>query len=141
MTDADSNDGWKKTLDKAASASGHEARNALNGLVVNLEVVRAMVQRAGFDAEPFMGQAVQQSEESIRLTDAAIALLKLVIASAGTDGCFAIKSEIGGGVSLDAGEQSERLAGALQPLSDRNVLSVERSGSTVILRVPEERHD
>ena len=143
MTDGPDSVGadWKRTLERAAGAAGHEARNALNGLVVNLEVVRAMAQRAGHDAEPFIGQAVAQAEESVRLAEAAIALLKLVVAAAGTDGRLAIGSTEAGQIALDAGEDAERVSAALQPLADRLVMSVERSGSTVILRVPEERHE
>jgi len=143
VTDALVRDGadWKRTLERAVGAAGHEARNALNGLVVNLEVVRAMAQRAGHDAEPFMGQAVAQAEESVRLTEATIALLKLVVAAVGTDGRLAVGSTEAGQISLDAGDDAERVCTALQSLADRLVMSVERSGSTVILRVPEERHE
>lgn len=143
MTDSPAIDGadWKRTLEKAAGAAGHEARNALNGLMVNLEVVRAMAQRAGCDAEPFMGQAVAQSEDSVRLTEAAIALLKLVIAAVGPDGRLAFQRGEAGQISLDAGAEAERVSAALQPLVDRGAMAVGRYGSTVILQIPEERHE
>ena len=143
MTENQASDGadWKRTLEKAAGAAGHEARNALNGLAVNLEVVRAMAQRAGHDVEPFMSQAVLQSEESIRLTEAAVALLKLVVGAMGAEGRLTFESADRGQISMDAGPDAERVSASLKPLADRQVLSVERSGSTVILRIPEERHE
>ncbi len=143
MIDPQASDGsdWKQTLDLAVSAAGHEARNALNGLVVNLEVVRAMAQRAGHDAEPFMGQAVAQSELSVRLTEATFAMLKLVVAALGPDGRLTFESREHRQISLECGADAEILSAALGPLADRGVIAVERSGSTVILRIPVERHE
>ncbi|MEP6508703.1 MAG: hypothetical protein ABJC63_10800 [Gemmatimonadales bacterium] len=131
----------KTALGLAAAAAGHEARNALNGLVVNLEVVRAMAKGAGHDAEPFMSQAIAQSEESIRLSEAAIALLNLVVAALNPDGSLVFELREPGQISLNGGADAERLSAALQPLADRGAIGVERSGSTVILRIPVERHE
>jgi hypothetical protein len=115
-----------------ARSVGHELRNALNGLVVNLEVVRAQTVAARVSAEPFMSQAVAQSEESVRLAEAAIALLVLLAKSAS-----AVASSHNNEARLEAGSESERLRKALAPLVARGVMSVETSGSTVILRIPE----
>lgn len=128
----------RKTLEAAASAAGHEVRNALNGLVVNLEVVRSMAVASGFVAEPFMSQAVIQSEESIRLAEAAIALMGLLVRAVGEDARVSSFSADERRVGIDAGAGAERVTSALQPLSDRGVMFVETSGSTVILRIPEE---
>lgn len=126
----------KAALGLAASAAGHEARNSLNGLVVNLEVVRSMAQRAGHDLEPFISQAIAQSEESIRLSEATIALLNLVLGAIGADGRLAFDSQEAGQISFDGGADAERVSAALQPLADRGAIAVERSDSTVILRIP-----
>jgi hypothetical protein len=133
----DENPERKKILEAAASAAGHEMRNALNGLLVNLEVVRSMAQASGFSAEPFMTQSLMQSEESVRLAEASIAMLKLM---AGATGGNAISWASGEPrqVAIEAGADAERLSEALKPLADRGILSVETSGSTVILRIPEE---
>jgi hypothetical protein len=130
---------WKGALESAASAAGHEMRNALNGLVVNLEVVRSLAESAGFSAEPFMTQAVSQSEESVRLAEATIALLKLVTGAIRSDGTIACQSGGARQVSVEAGTGAERVVEALKPLLDRGVLSAETSGSTVILRIPEDK--
>lgn len=132
------NPDWQTNLDAAATAAGHEVRNALNGLVVNLEVVRSMAQSAGFAAEPFMTQAVSQSEDSVRLAEAVIAMLKLVSGAVGPDGHFALVSAHGRQIGIDAGAGAERICAALQPLAERGVLAAERSGATVILRLPED---
>lgn len=139
MTDktGEANLEFRRNLEAATSAAGHEMRNALNGLVVNLEVVRAMAQGAGFSAEPFMSQALSQSEESVRLAEALIAMMKLIAGAIGERRVDS-SSAVAGQVSMDAGAEAERIFAALKPLADRGVLFVEASGSTVILRVPEE---
>jgi hypothetical protein len=128
----------KKILEAAASAAGHEMRNALNGLLVNLEVVRSMAQASGFAAEPFMSQSLMQSEESVRLAEAAIAMLKLMAGAMGNDGGVSRASADPRQIAIEAGAAAGRLSEALKPLADRGVLSVETSGSAVILRIPEE---
>lgn len=127
----------RKTLEAAAGAAGHEMRNALNGLVVNLEVVRSMAQASGFTAEPFMTQALSQSEESVRLAEAVIAMMKLLAGAIGPNGRFSGLSANAGQVEVDGGADAERISAALKPLVDRGVLFVETSGSTVILRIRE----
>lgn len=127
----------RRTLEAAASAAGHEVRNALNGLAVNLEVVRSMAVASGFVAEPFMTQAVTQSEESIRLAEAAIALMQLLAGAVGGDGRVSSMSADARQVGVEAGAGADRISSALQPLHDRGVLSAETSGSTVILRITE----
>jgi signal transduction histidine kinase len=124
-------------LQSVARAAGHELRNALNGLVVNLEVVRAQTMAAQVSVEPFMGQAVAQSEESIRLAEAMITLTLTVAKALSGSGGIAVSSQKKE-VSIEAGNESGRLEKALAPLVARRVLSVETHGSTVILRIPED---
>ncbi len=128
----------RKILQAIARSAGHELRNALNGLVVNLEVVRAQTMAARVQVEPFMGHAIAQSEDSIRLAEASIALMALFAGSAAnvsSAGRSGRKRE----VCLEASGDGERVEMALQSLVARGVVSVERSGSTVILRLPEDR--
>lgn len=140
MTDekSEANPDLSKILEAAASAAGHEIRNALNGLLVNLEVVRSMAQASGFSAEPFMTQSLIQSEESVRVAEAAIALMKLLAQAAGDGGRLSWLSANPGQVGIEAGPAAGSISDALKPLADRGVVYVETSGSTVILRVPEE---
>lgn len=140
MTDANSEEHHKrtKTLEAAVSAAGHELRNALNGLLVNLEVVRSMAQASGFTAEPFMTQAVNQSEEAARLADAAIAMMQLIAGATGDDEGVSWAPANPRQIALEGGARAEGILAALQPLAERGVLSIETHGSRVILRIPEE---
>lgn len=140
MTDAKNEENFqrRKTLEAVASAVGHEMRNALNGLLVNLEVVRSMAQAAGFAADPFMTHALSQSEESARLAEAAIAMMKLVAGAIGDDERVSWVSGHPRQIGIEAGDGAAAISRALQPLADRGVLYVETSGSTVILRILEE---
>ena len=122
-----------EAAEAVARSAGHELRNALNGLVVNLEVVRARSAAARFALEPFMSQAVAQSEESVRLAEASIALMVSLAKSVP-----AVTGPNNKEVRLETGSESERLEKALIPLVERGVVSVETSGSTVILRIPDD---
>lgn len=117
-----------------ARAAGHELRNSLNALVVNLEVVRSRSSEPA--VQPFLDQSVSQSEESVRLAEGAIALLNLVVGAVGHDGFLRCRLTEDGGVDIDAipGE-AERGARALKALADRADLSVGASDSSVILRI------
>ncbi len=122
-------------LGAIARAAGHELRNALNALVVNLEVVRSRVTDPG--TQTFAEQAVVQSEESVRLAEASIALLNLVVGAIGGDGRIR-GSAFRGAVRIDGSEgEVERAVKALQSLANRGAVSVDTSGSTVILSIPE----
>ena len=63
--------GTVPVLSHVARAAGHELRNSLNALVVNLEVVRSRSSEPA--VQPFLEQSVRQSEESVRLAEQAIA--------------------------------------------------------------------
>ncbi len=121
-------------LSHVARAAGHELRNSLNALVVNLEVVRSRSSEAA--VQPFLEQSVSQSEESVRLAEGAIALLNLLVGAVGPDGFLRCRLTGDGGIVIDAmpGE-SERAVRALKALADRADLSVGASDSSVILRI------
>jgi hypothetical protein len=119
-----------------ARASGHELRNALNALVVNLEVVRTRVTDSA--TLPFVEQAVKQSEESARLAESSIALLNLVAGAVGSDGQFR-GSAVEGNARIEAQEgEVERSLRSLKALEDRGAVRVDASGTTVILSIPEQ---
>ena len=71
-----------------ARASGHDLRNALNALVVNLEVVRARTDSLDDSVRYFVTQSVEQAERCVKQAEEAIALLNLVVAAIGPDGRF-----------------------------------------------------
>lgn len=129
-------DGWPEALARICRASGHELRNSLNALVVNLEVVRSRVSDPA--TQPFIDQAVRQSEESVRLTEASIALLNLVVSAVHADGSIDATPGEHGEVRLTAVElELERTVRALSVLADRGAVRVDTSDTTVILSIPE----
>ena len=68
---------WLSALQEIGRRSGHEVRNALNGVAVNLEVVRARAARAGDDSvSRFADTAAEQLEGLTRLTEALVGLLR-----------------------------------------------------------------
>jgi hypothetical protein len=123
--------------------SVHESRNALNGLVVNLEVVRSRVARSRDEPEvlTFAEQAVAQGEQSVQLTEAVAALLSLIVGSVDKTGRLrcsnilatpaAIRFEVESGVA-------ERVIPGLRVLGKSVGFTAETSGAeTVILSFPE----
>jgi hypothetical protein len=126
--------GTTPVLSHVARAAGHELRNSLNALVVNLEVVRS--RSSELAVQPFLEQSVAQSEESVRLAEAAIALMNLIVGAVGPDGSLRCRLTDDGGISIDATPgESERAGRALKALADMADLSVDASDSSVILRV------
>lgn len=133
---------WVPLLQSAARASGHELRNALNAVVVNLEVVRGRSSSADESIQPFIAQAVEQSEESVQLAEATIALLGLVVNAVGDGG--RLRCELSGPygirIATDPGE-ADRASRALKPMASRGAFGADTSGSAVILTIPETRNE
>ena len=132
---------WEPVLSHVARASGHELRNALNALVVNLEVVRSRIPTddpAGY----FIGQAVEQSEESVRLAEGAIALLNLVVGAMGNGQAARIVSTGPYTARVESSEpEAERAVYALRALTARTPIRAECADSAVILTIPESSPD
>lgn len=76
---------WLPTLQELARRSAHEIKNALNGVAVNLEVVRSRLDRAAGQGEtvavataPFARTASDQLEELAALADALLAMTRVI---------------------------------------------------------------
>lgn len=70
---------WLDVSQAIASRAAHEVRNALNGVAVNLEVVRSRSEREGMAMDAvarFASAAGTQFEELSRLTEALLALAR-----------------------------------------------------------------
>ncbi len=125
-------------LREAGHEVGHELRNTLNALVVNLEVVRSRSDGLDRAVQPFLAQAVEQSEESVRMAEAAIALLHLVLGAVSADGMLNIADHDGRALRIESTEfEAERAIRALEPLVARGAIAAERGGATVILSIPD----
>lgn len=68
---------WLATLQRALARAAHDVKDALNGVSVNLEVVRTRASRADVPASavaPYADAAAQQLERLTALLDAVLAL-------------------------------------------------------------------
>ncbi|HEX2724117.1 MAG TPA: hypothetical protein VHM24_14460 [Gemmatimonadaceae bacterium] len=127
---------WVPVLLELSRTAGHDLRNALNGLVVSLEVVRSRSDRLDPQVQPFVAQAVDQSEESVRLAEGSIALLHLVLSAVDSDGALRIHGEPGHGVRIESTEEEAvRAVKALGPFTARSAVTAEMRDASVILRV------
>ena len=72
---------WLDTLGRVAARAAHEVKGALNGVSVNLEVVRSRAERVDAPAssvQRFADSASQQLERLIRMSDALLVLARPV---------------------------------------------------------------
>lgn len=70
---------WLGALGRLAGRAAHELKNPLNGLALNLEVVRSRSVRGGTDigaAAPFATAAAQELERALPLVEALLALAR-----------------------------------------------------------------
>lgn len=129
-------------LRNVARRSVHESRNALNGLVVNLEVVRSRLARSGDheDLLAFAEHAAAQGEASVQITEGLGALLSLILGSVDEGGvlrCSTSASPATLRFELEPGA-AERVVPALTLLGKVAGFTAETSDShTVILSFPE----
>jgi hypothetical protein len=126
----------------AVRGSVHELRNALNGLVVNLEVVRSRLARAGSDDGllSFAEQATDQAEESVALNEGVGGLLSLIMASVDASGRLrcARSAPPASGIRFDVDiSTAERVLPGLRRLGQSAGFSVEIDEAAVILTFPQ----
>ena len=111
---------WLAELQRISEAAAHELRNALNGVSVNLEVVRSRAGREGAAASlgSFAEAAAGQLEQVIAMTEALVALSRPLRTAA------------------SVGRVADQVAALLRPAlvaSGRTVtLSVEGEGATSV---------
>jgi signal transduction histidine kinase len=94
---------WLPVLREIARASRHDLRNALNGLVVNLEVVRSRKDSLDPSLQQFVQQSVDQAEESVKRAESTISLLTSIVDSIGDDG--AINAQMAGPGRVQVGSE------------------------------------
>ena len=124
--------------------SVHETRNALNGVVVNIEVVRSRLARAaaggGSQQEilSFAEQAASQAEVAAKLNEGVGALLSLMAASVDANGHAQWTSEDdSSAIRFDVeNAMAERLLPWLEALGAAAGFTAEKRVGAVILRFP-----
>jgi signal transduction histidine kinase len=122
--------------------AGHEIRNALNGVAVNVEVVRSRVAREGPATEvaSFAERAASQIGEASALTNGLLALVGCVLA-AEAQGTLSIARGGSGGSRLELmiyGDRASALVSDIKRLTDRIGVGVEQRAERVILTVSPE---
>ena len=119
--------------------AGHEIRNALNGVSVNVEVVRSRSGPEGPAKEltSFADRASAQVSEASALTDGLLAFVRAVIAAqaAGT-----LRSSAGHGAGsrielMIYGEGAAAAVSDIERLASRVGVSVEQNDQNVILTI------
>lgn len=123
--------------------SGHEIRNALNGVAVNVEVVRSRHgrQSAGNEVSSFAERAVADVAKATALTNAVLAVVGAVLAALSRGG---VNSAGHGDPSeievMIYGGRAPVFVSEIAPLAEEIGVSVEQRGQSVILRVlPEDK--
>jgi hypothetical protein len=119
--------------------AGHETRNALNGVAVNVEVVRSRVARAAVnpDLADFAERASSQIGVASALNDALLKLVRLVL-EGHARGDVRGQSRPDGGSLLELmlyGDPALSFVSDIEPLARRIGATVEQGDRSVILRL------
>jgi hypothetical protein len=122
--------------------AGHEIRNALNGVAVNVEVVRSRVAREGAATEiaSFAERASTQIGEATALTNGLLSLVGIVLA-AEARGTLRSAAGASGGSRLELmiyGDRARVLVSDIKHLADRIGVAIEEDAMRVILTVSPE---
>jgi signal transduction histidine kinase len=124
--------------------SGHEIRNSLNGVSVNVEVVRSRSggNKVSEEVVSFAERASREVSNASRLADSTLALVDAVLKAAAAG---ALRSTPGHGAASEIevmiyGDGAPVLVSSVKPIAEAIGVRVEERGQSVILRVlPEDR--
>ena len=123
--------------------SGHEIRNALNGVAVNVEVVRSRNGReaAGVEVNAFAERAAADVAKANTLTNGLLAIIGAVLGAMARGGVTASgRSDISEIEVMIYGDRAPNFVSDVAHLARDIGLSVEQRGQSVILRVlPEDK--
>ena len=138
MTDARNTTEAPEAVREIIRRAGHELRNALSGVAVNVEVVRSRAGRDGSekDLTSFAERASAQVEEASKLTDGLLAVVSSVLAAqaAGT-----LQEPAGHGagsrIELMIYGDAATTVSDIERLASRIGVGVEQHGKNVILTI------
>jgi signal transduction histidine kinase len=119
--------------------AGHEIRNALNGVAVNVEVVRSRVTREGAptDVASFAERASSQVGEAGALTDGLLALVSSVLAAEAA-GTLKRARGRGAGTRIELmiyGDNAAGVVSDIERLTSRIGVGIEQRERRVILTI------
>ena len=116
--------------------AGHEIRNALSGVAVNLEVVRSRSGRAGASSDivPFADRARQQVSAATALTNGLLALVNAALPSP-EKSQLKPDAKAGDSVELLLNRDASAFMSDIDLLARAIGISVEQRGTNVILKV------
>jgi hypothetical protein len=118
--------------------AGHELRNALSGVAVNVEVVRSRAAREGAAGEvaSFAARASAQVEEASALTDGLLALVSSVVAAQAAGTLKQAGHGAGSRIELMIyGDAAPSVVSDIERLASRIGVGVEQHGRNVILTI------
>lgn len=120
--------------------ASHEVRNALNGVAVNIEVVRSRLSRPAPDLvelKTFADRASQESDGAAALTNGLADLARLLARAAAASGKAQLKKSDGQkelAVPLHSSDDAE-LSADIRALAARMGVAIKLDGPTVIFTV------
>ena len=139
MTDARQPKEPPEAVREIIRRAGHELRNALSGVAVNVEVVRSRLGKpeSAEELSLFANRASAQVEEAGALTDGLLALVNSVLAAqaAGT-----LKKPAGHGAGsrielMIYGDAAAAIVSDIERLASRVGVGIEQHGPSVILTI------
>ena len=136
MTDARLSASERKVLREIIRRAGHEIRNALNGVAVNVEVVRSRSAResAGSEITAFAERAILNASAASVLTNGLLALTNASLGKPAASERGKKDQLASGSVELTLGDASAVLSD-IRRLAAAIDVSVEERGTNVILKV------
>jgi hypothetical protein len=117
--------------------AGHELRNALSGVALNVEVVRSRAGRPALELTSFAERASAQVEEVSKLTDGLLALVSSVLAAQAA-GTLKEPGGRGAGSRIELmiyGDAAAAVVSDIGYLASRIDVGVEQHGPSVILTI------
>jgi signal transduction histidine kinase len=118
--------------------AGHEIRNALNGIAVNVEVVRSRSgsERATKDLTSFAERASAQVGEASALTDGLLALVNSLLAAMAAGTLKTSRHGAGSRIELMIyGDKRASVLSDIERLTSRVGVGIERDDERVILTI------
>ena len=142
MTEARREASDSAVLREVIRRAGHEIRNALSGVAVNLEVVRTRVSREQTSAEvlSFADRARVQVQAATTLTNGLLAVIGAAVAGSAPAAPGKSTAKSGEARELALNADLSAVLADIEQLASAIGVSIEQRGGNVILKVLPEGH-